>query len=76
MERFRINKIHDIKINILCKGQFISKTLFIKGFSKLDEIKKYALNCLSWEYKGNGRRIEIIVHNLDTEQIKYINTFS
>ena len=76
MERYRINKIHDIKINIRYKDQFISKTLFIKGFSKLEEIKNYALNSLSWEYKGKGKRIEIGVFNLDTGQIKYINTFS
>lgn len=77
MKRFRINKEHDIKIHIRNNnGEFLTKSLFESGFSNIEQVKNYALNNLPWNYKGYGRRIEIGIHNLDTWESKYINTFS
>lgn len=77
MKRFRIKKTDDIKINIRNnKGEFLTKTLFESNFTTIPEVINFALQYLPWNYKGYGRRIEIAIHNLDTEQSKYINTFS
>ena len=77
MQRFRVNKKHEIKIHIRnANGEFLTKSLFDSGFSNILEIKNYALNHLPWNYKGYGRKIEIAIHNLDTWETKYLNTFS
>lgn len=77
MQRFRIKKTDDIKIHIRNKdGLFLTRSIFDSGFSKISEIKSYAINFLPWNYKGYGRKIEIAIHNLDTGQTKYLNTFS
>lgn len=77
MKRFRINKNNDIKIHIRnSKGELLTKSIFESGFSSISEAKNYALNFLPWNYKGYGRRIEIAIHNLDTQESKYIITFS
>lgn len=77
MKRFRINKNHDIKIHVRnANGEYLMGSIFESGFSSISEAKNYALNRLPWNYKGYGRRIEIGIHNLDTWESKYINTFS
>jgi hypothetical protein len=77
MQRFRIKKTDDIKIHIRNKdGLFLTRSIFESGFSKISEIKSYSINFLPWNYKGYGRKIEIAIHNLDTGQTKYLNTFS
>jgi hypothetical protein len=77
MKKFTIKKTDDIKIHIRNKdGLFLTRSIFESGFSKISEAKSYAMNFLPWDYKGYGRRIEISIHNLDSGESKYINTFS
>lgn len=75
MKRFRMKKDELINFSVFHKGEkIVQKT--ISGFSDLDSIKKAIFDFLPWNYKGYGRRIEIKLVNRDTEQIKYISTFS
>lgn len=76
MKRFRINKEHEILINLTHNGKLIIKSIRENGFTTISEAQNYAKGFLPWNLKGYGKRIEIAIHNLDTQQSKYINTFS
>jgi hypothetical protein len=75
MQRFRIKKDELINFSVFHKGEKITQKT-ITGFSDLKNLKKSIIDFLPWNYKGYGRRIEIKIVNRDTDQIKYINTFS
>lgn len=76
MKRFRINKEHEILINLTHNGKLIIKSIRESGFTTISEAQNYAKGFLPWNLRGYGKRIEIAIHNLDTQQSKYINTFS
>lgn len=75
MKRFRISQTDLINANIWYKSQIIAN-LYDSGFNSIDSVKYQILNKLGWQHKGQGKRIEIAIHNLTKEQSKYINTFS
>jgi len=76
MKRFRIKKTDIITINVTKENKLLLPSLTDSGFSSIEQAKLFALNRLGWPYKGYGRRIEIAIHNMDTGQTKYLNTFS
>jgi hypothetical protein len=77
MKRFRINKTDKLNVNVFCKNeQIINSINPVSGFENIEQVKKWIINLLSWEYRGLGRRIEIEIFNRTKNQIKYINTFS
>jgi hypothetical protein len=76
MKRFRINKEHEILINLTCNGRLIYQSIRETGFTSILQAQNFAKGYLPWNYKGYGRRIEIAIHNLDTQESKYISTFS
>lgn len=75
MQRFRIKKDELINFSVFHKGEIILQKT-VTGFSNLENIKKSILDFLPWNYKGYGRRIEIKIVNTDTQEIKYLSTFS
>jgi len=75
MQRFRIKQTDTVTAYICHKGQVIA-SLYDSGFNTIDSVKYQILNKLGWSYKGYGRRVEITIHNQDTGQTKYLNTFS
>lgn len=76
MKRFRINGFDEIIIAIRHKGEHIRHPLFDTGFTSVDEAIKYAKNSLDYNYKGLGRKIEIMIYNKTKDLIKYYDTFS
>jgi hypothetical protein len=73
--RFRIVPTDEILAGIYHKGKLIQNFCHT-GFSNINQVKKYCIEKLGYPYKGYGRRIEIGIHNLTKNEIKYINTFS
>jgi hypothetical protein len=76
MKRFRINEKNDVHLLVRHKGELILRTVYESGFSSISQAANYAKNLLDWRHKNKGYRIEITIHNLETGQSKYINTFS
>lgn len=76
MERFRLKQRDLITINVTKDNKLLYPSFTGVGFSNLDQVKNFALFKLDWEFKGKGRRIEISIHNLETKESKFINTFS
>ena len=76
MKRFRIKQTDLVTINVTQKNKLLLPSLTDSGFSSIEQAKNFALAKLGWPYKGYGRRIEIAIHNIDTGQSKYLNTFS
>lgn len=76
MKRFRIKQRDMVTINVTQKNKLILPSLIDSGFTNIEQAKNFALSKLGWPWKGYGRRIEITIHNQDTGQTKYLNTFS
>jgi hypothetical protein len=76
MQRFRIKQSDLITINVTKENKLLYPSFTGIGFSNIEQIKNFAIYNLSWEYKGKGRRIEIAIHNLESKESKYLNTFS
>lgn len=77
MQKFRISKTDKLNVNVFHKNhQVINSINPVSGFTNIDQVKKWIINLLPWDYKGYGRRIEIEIFNRSKNQIKYINTFS
>lgn len=76
MKRFRINEKNEINIQVRYKGELYLRTVYESGFSNINQVVNYIKNMLDFRLKNKGYRIEIAIHNLDTQQSKYINTFS
>jgi|694.fasta_scaffold125538_6 hypothetical protein len=76
MKRFRIKQADNIKIDIRHKGQIITQSVNFSGFSSINEACNFVKNNLPWNFKGYGRKIEIAIHNMDTGQSKYLDTYS
>jgi hypothetical protein len=75
MKRFRINTPDQIIIFARYKGELIEKQMYF-GYSSLKEIKSKFLACLDYEFRNKGKRIELTIWNTNTDQYKYIDTFS
>lgn len=75
MKRFRINTSDQIIILARYKSEVIEKQRYF-GYSSLKEIKNRFLENLPYEFKNKGRRIELTIFNAQTNEYKYINTFS
>jgi hypothetical protein len=77
MKRFRISQTDILRVNVFHKNQQILNIVNnFSGFENIDQVKKWIINTLPYNYKGLGRRIEIEIFNKSKNQIKYINTFS
>ena len=76
MERFRVKNSDLVTINVTKENKLINPPFTGLGFSNIEQIKNFVLYHLTWEFKGKGRRIEIAIHNLETKESKFINTFS
>jgi hypothetical protein len=75
MKRFRINQADQIIILARYRSEIIEKQMYF-GYSSLKEIKNKFLECLPYEFKNKGRRIELTIFNSETNEYKYIDTFS
>lgn len=75
MKRYRINTSDQIVIFARYKGELIEKQMYL-GYSSLKEIKSKFLACLDYEFRNKGKRIELTIWNTNTDQYKYIDTFS
>lgn len=75
MKRYRINASDQIVIFARYKGEIIEKQIYL-GYSNLKEIKTRFLNCLDYNYKNKGKRIELTIWNTNTDQYKYLDCFS
>lgn len=76
MKRFRINEKNEVNLLVRYKGELILRTVYVSGFTSITEATNYAKNLLDWRHKNKRNRIELTIHNLETGQSKYINTFS
>lgn len=75
MERFRIRQYDQIVILARYKGEVIEKQTFF-GYTRLKDIKSKFLDCLSYEFKNKGKRIELTLWNAQTDDYKFIDCFS
>jgi hypothetical protein len=75
MKRFRIHEADQIIILARYRSEIIEKQMYF-GYSSLKEIKNKFLECLPYEFKNKGRRIELTIFNSQTNEYKYIDTFS
>jgi len=75
MKRFRIHEADQIIILARYRSEIIEKKMFM-GYSNLKQIKSKFLDCLPYEFKNKGRRIELTIFNSQTNEYKYIDTFS
>jgi len=75
MKRFRINECDQVIILARHKSDIIEKQMFM-GYSNLKQIKDKFLECLPYEFKNKGRRIELTIYNQSNQEYKYIDTFS
>jgi hypothetical protein len=76
MKRYRINKEDNLKISVFHKHEQILNTINFSGFKNIEDLRKWIISILPWNYKGYGRRIEIEIFNTTKNEIKYITTFS
>jgi hypothetical protein len=75
MERFRIKQHDQIIILARYKGELIEKQTFF-GYTRLKDIKIRFLDCLDYQFKNKGIRIELTFWNVQTDDYKFINCFS
>lgn len=75
MKRFRIHEADQIIILARYKSEVIEKQRYF-GYKSLKDIKNMFLQNLPYEFKNKGRRIELTIFNAQTNEYKYINTFS
>jgi hypothetical protein len=75
MKRYRINTSDQIVIFARYKGQPIQTEIYF-GYSSIEEIKNKFLACLDYQFRNKGKRIELTIWNTNTDQYKYIDTFS
>lgn len=75
MKRFRINECDQIIVLARYNSEVIEKQRYF-GYKNLKEIKNLFLDCLPYEFKNKGRRIELTIYNQSNNEYKYLNTFS
>lgn len=75
MKRFRINESDQIIILARYNSEVIEKQRYF-GYKNLKEIKNKFLDCLPYEFKNRGKRIELTIYNQSSNEYKYIDTFS
>lgn len=75
MKRFRINEADQIIILARYNSEVIEKQRYF-GYKNLKEIKNLFLDCLPYEFKNKGKRIELTIYNQSNNEYKYLNTFS
>ena len=75
MKRFRINQADQIIILARYKSEIIEKQRFL-GYSSLKIIKNKFLECLPYNFKNKGRRIELTIYNQSNNEYKYLDCFS
>jgi hypothetical protein len=75
MKRFRINESDQIIILARYNSEVIEKKRYF-GYKNLKEIKNKFLDCLPYEFKNRGKRIELTIYNQSSNEYKYIDTFS
>ncbi len=75
MKRFRINENDQIIILARYNSEVIEKQRYF-GYKNLKEIKNKFLDCLPYEFKNRGKRIELTIYNQSSNEYKYIDTFS
>lgn len=75
MKRFRIHEADQIIILARYKSEIIEKQMYF-GYKNLKEIKNKFLDCLPYEFKNRGKRIELTIYNQSSNEYKYIDTFS
>ncbi len=76
MKRFRIKYNDEILANVRHRGEIVGKCYFDSGFTRVEEIVNQMKNRLDWNIKDTGKRIEVMIYNKSTEQVKYIDTFA
>ena len=76
MQRFRIKYNDEILANVRYKGEIVGKCYFDSGFTRCTEIVNQMKERIDWQIKGTGKRIEVMIYNKSTEQVKYIDTFA
>jgi hypothetical protein len=75
MKRFRINENDQIIILARYNSEVIEKQRYF-GYKNLKEIKNKFLDCLPYEFKNRGKRIELTIYNQSSNEYKFIDTFS
>ena len=75
MKRFRIHEADQIIILARYKSEIIEKQMYF-GYSNLKQIKSKFLECLPYEFKNKGRRIELTIFNQSNQEYKYLDCFS
>lgn len=76
MKRFRIKQSDEIIANVRYRGEIVGKCYFDCGSTKIDQIIASMKERIDWELKGTGKRIEIMIYNRSTDQVKYVDTFA
>lgn len=75
MKRYRINKTDQVIILARYNSEIIEKQRYF-GYSNLKDIKSKFLDCLSYEFRNKGKRIELTILNTTTNEYKYLDCFS
>lgn len=75
MKRYRINTNDQIIILARYNSEIIEKQRYF-GYKSLKDIKSKFLDCLPWQFKNKGKRIEITIFNTTTNEYKYLDCFS
>lgn len=75
MKRFRVNECDEIIILARYKSEIIEKQMYL-GYKNLKQIKDKFLECLPYEFKNKGRRIELTIYNQSNQEYKYLDCFS
>jgi len=75
MKRYRINTSDQIVILARYKGEVIEKQRYF-GYSSIKEIKSKFLDCLDYQFRNKGKRIELTIWNTNTNEYKYLDCFS
>lgn len=75
MKRFRINTSDQVIILARYKSEIIEKQRYF-GYKNLKEIKSKFLDCLPYEFRHKGKRIELTIFNQNTNEYKYLDCFS
>lgn len=75
MKRFRINECDQVIILARYKSEIIEKQMYF-GYKNIKEIKNKFLECLPYEFKNKGRRIELTIYNQSNNEYKYLDCFS
>ena len=75
MKRFRINECDQVIILARYKSEIIEKQMYF-GYKNLKQIKNKFLECLPYEFKNKGMRIELTIYNQSNQEYKYLDCFS